>query len=169
MFKFYKIVFVSAMSVLLASCASMQASDNLYRSSEVGRSKILKSCRVLASRAITIRTDNAGDKGESLGFITGLVASQDKNPAINIVGGLIGGVIGRKISDKLHNLPGVEYTIILSDGEERTLVQNLDKGERMLVARTPCRLQVSGSYNRVFPAGHLPNKVKRPKKVKFSN
>lgn len=146
----------------------MQASDNLYRSSEVGRSKILRSCRVLASRQITIRSDHSGEKGESFGFITGLAATHNKNPVVSVIGGLVGGAIGRKISDKLHNLPGVEYTIILSNGQERTLVQNLKKGERMLPPHASCRLQVSGSYNRVLPAGHLPNKVKKPKKVRFS-
>ncbi|MBE8222012.1 MAG: hypothetical protein HAW60_04700 [Bdellovibrionales bacterium] len=97
------------------------------------------------------------------------MATKTKSPVVSIIGGLVGGVIGRKISDKLHNLPGVEYTVILSNGQERTLIQNLEKGERMLPTNTSCRLQVSGSYNRVLPAGHLPKKVKRPKKVRFSN
>lgn len=167
--KIYTVIIISLTSVLLSSCASMEASDNLYRSSEVGRAKVLLSCRVLASRKITIRSDHSGDKGETLGFITGLAASNSRNPVVNIIGGLVGGAVGRKVGDKLHNMPGVEYTVILSSGEERSLVQNLRKGERMLAPKTPCRLQVSGSYNRVLSSGHLPSKVKKPTKVKFSN
>ena len=153
----------------LVGCASAQVGDNLYRSSEVGRAKKILRCRVLASRQITIRSDEAGDKGEAIGFVTGLAASRSDKPVVNIVGGLVGGVLGRMVGDKLHELPGVEYTVILANGEERTLVQNLLKGERMLPVHKACRLQVSGSYNRVLPADHLPNKVKRPKKVKFYN
>ncbi|MBE8163125.1 MAG: hypothetical protein HAW63_03980 [Bdellovibrionaceae bacterium] len=167
--KIYNLFIVGIMFIVLSGCSSMQISDNLYSSSEVGRSKILRSCRVLASRIITIRSDHSGEQGESIGFLTGSLATNNKSPIINIVGGLVGGVIGRKVSDKLHSRKGVEYTVILSNGEERTLVQDLKSGERMLPTHTSCRLQISGSYNRVLPAGHLPNKVKRPKKVKFSN
>ena len=157
------------LSLILASCASTTIGDNLYRTSEVGKAKKLLRCRVLASRAIMIRSDESGEKGEAIGFVTGMAASNSKHSAVNIIGGLVGGALGRIAGDKLHELPGVEYTVILSDGEERTLVQNLLKGERMLPPHKLCRLQVSGSYNRVLPADHLPGKVKRPKKVKFSD
>ena len=167
------VLLLSALMLGLSNCASITASDGLYRTSEVGQSKKLLRCRVLASRKITIRSDEAGGKGEVVGFVTGMAAvdtlSPVVNPLVSIAGGLAGGIVGRIGGDKLHNLPGVEYTVILEDGEERTLVQNLLKGEKMLPARTSCRLQVSGSYNRVLPAGHLPGAVKRPRKVEFSN
>lgn len=167
------IVLLLVLMLGLSNCASITASDGVYRSSEVGQSKKLLRCRVLASRKIKIRSDEAGGKGEAIGFITGLAAvdsvSPFAKPIISIAGGLVGGVIGRIAGDKLHDLPGVEYTVILESGEERTLVQNILEGEKVLSPRTSCRLQVSKTYNRVLPAGHLPNAVKRPKKVKFSN
>jgi len=157
-------------SLLVTSCVSDKTSSDLYSSSDIGRAITIKACTVISSRVVTIRENNSGDKGESLGFIAGNIASRNHNNALTgFVGGLIGGAIGRNISDKLHSQEGVEYTVILRNGEERQLVQDIAEGEILLQSGDACRLQVGNSQNRVLAAKTYQKNVKKPSKVGFTS
>ncbi|MBL7004609.1 MAG: hypothetical protein ISR69_11375 [Gammaproteobacteria bacterium] len=166
-----KIIPLALCSLLLISCASDKTSQNLYSDRDIGKAIRIKSCTVVASRSIVIREDNAGDKGESLGFFAGSIKgrSNSNKPLSGFVGGIIGGAVGRAVSDKLHEREGVEYTVILPNGSERQLVQDVASGETILTVGDSCRLQTSGSSHRVLPADHYPDAVSRPKQVGFTD
>ena len=154
------------LSFALLVTASDKTSSNLYSSSDIGRAITIKACTVVSSRVVTIRENESGNKGESLGFIAGNIASRRHNNALTgFVGGLIGGAIGRKVSDNLHAQEGVEYTVILRNGNERQLVQDIAEGEILLQAGDACRLQVSNIKNRVLAAKTYPKNVTRPSNV----
>ena len=85
------------------------------------------------------------------------------------MGGLLGGAAGRAAGDELQERAGVEYTVLLASGEERQLVQDIQDGETLMQQGEACRLQVSGALNRVLPAAHYPDAVKRPSKTQLSD
>ncbi len=163
-------LFFSALVLALAGCSSDKAGQDLYQSSEVGQAKRILPCTVVSAREVRIRDQAAGETGESLGFIVGAMASSNhNNSATTMLGGLIGGMVGRATSDKLHQRGGVEYTVLLSNGEERQLVQDIQDKEEIMQPGTACRLQVSGNLNRVLPARQYPKAVQRPRKVQLED
>ena len=166
-----KLLLILLTAALLTACSSDKASQDLYQSSEVGQARRILPCTVISTRDVMIRESGSGDKGEAIGFIVGALATSEnnRNPLVRYIGGLVGGAAGRHASDSLHERPGVEYTVLLADGEERQLIQDIQEGESVLRTGEACRLQVSGSLNRVLPAAHYPDAVKRPTKPRFSD
>ena len=116
-----------------------------------------------------IRQEGTGDKGEMIGFIAGALATAENNdsPLVRYIGGLVGGAAGRAASDNLNERAGVEYTVLLGSGEERQLIQDTESGEQLMQQGEACRLQISGTLNRVLPAAHYPDAVSRPKKTEI--
>lgn len=161
----------------LVACSSPKVSDSLYRDSEVGSSKRVVRCRVLEAREVAIRGDDAPEKGEAVGVIIGGIAGAILGSQIGggrgralateagAVGGLVaGGAAGRQTADKLSERKGVEYSIILDDGQELTLVQDLLEGDRVVNPGETCRMQIENDgKNRVLPAEHLPEQINAPK------
>lgn len=164
-------VFIAASLLALGACSSDKAGQDLYTTTEVGQAKRILPCTVISARPVAIRTEGSGDKGEMIGFIGGVLAAAENNdsPFVRYLGGLAGGAAGRMASDSMSEREGVEYTVLLASGEERQLIQDLQSGETLLEQGTACRLQVSGTLNRVLPAAHYPEGVSRPKKTGFSD
>lgn len=168
---------VVAAALLLSACSSPKTSDSLYADSEAGTSKNVVRCRVLEVREVAIREDDAGEKGEMIGAIVGGIAgvilgSQiggGKGREAAAKGGAIGGAVlagaaGRQTADVLSERKGLEYSIVLTDGEERTLVQDFLEDDRIVQPGETCRLQIAGDgRNRVLPAEHLPESIGAPK------
>jgi len=162
---------------ILAACSSPKVSDSLYRDSEVGTSKKIVRCRVLEAREVAIRGDDAPEKGEAVGTIVGVLvgailgsqvgkgAGQDLAVQVGATAGAVaGGGAGRQAADKMSERPGIEYSIILDDGQELTLVQDLLESDRVVQPGETCRLQVEqDGKNRVLPAEHLPDAINAPK------
>ena len=163
----------------LFACSSPEVSDSLYRDSEVGTSKRVVRCRVLETREVAIRGDDAPEKGEMIGAIAGgligaILGSQvgggkGKELAVQAgvtAGAVAGGAGGRQAADKLSERPGVEYSVILDNGEELTLVQDLLESDRIVQPGDTCRLQIEhDGKSRVLPAEHLPETISAPKKT----
>lgn len=161
----------------LVACSSPKVSDSLYRDSEVGTSKNVVRCRVLEVREVAIREDDAPEKGEAIGAIIGGIAGAILGSQIGggagkalateagVVAGVVaGGAGGRQAADKMSERKGLEYSIILESGEERTLVQDFLEGDRTVYAGQSCRLQTENDgKNRVLPAEHLPDQIQAPK------
>ncbi len=156
--------------LLMIGCSSDKASQDLYQTSEIGKTKRILPCTVISTRDVMIRESGSGDKGEAIGFVVGALATAEKNDSILVryLGGLVGGAAGRKASENLNERPGVEYTVLLTSGEERQLIQDIQPDETRLSQGEACRLQVSGELNRVLPAAHYPDSVKRPSKTRIS-
>lgn len=164
-------------SVSLAACSSPKVSDSLYRDSEVGTSKRVVRCRVLEVREIAIREDDAPEKGEAIGAIVGGIAgvilgSQiggGRGRALATEAGVVAGVVaggagGRQTADKMSERKGIEYSVILDNGEELTLVQDFLEGDRVVQQGETCRMQIEhGGKNRVLPAEQLPDQIQAPK------
>ena len=169
-------IVVFALTALVA-CSSPKVSDSLYRDSEVGTSKRIVRCRVLEAREVAIRGDDAPEKGEAVGSIVGIlvgaiIGSQigdgaGQEIAVQVgatAGGVAGGGAGRQIADKMSERPGIEYSIILDDGQELTLVQDFLETDRIVQPGETCRLQIENEgMNRVLPAEHLPDQINAPK------
>lgn len=170
---------VALCAVMLAACSSPEVSDSLYRDSEVGSSKRVVRCRVLETREVAIRGDDAPEKGEAVGLLVGgligaILGSQIGDGAGQelavqagaTVGAVAGGGAGRQAADKLSERPGIEYSIVLDSGEELTLVQDLLENDRIVLAGDTCRLQIeSDGMSRVLPAEHLPDRIDAPKET----
>lgn len=165
-----KQLFFLSLFILLSACSSDKASQDLYQTSEVGKTKRILPCTVISTRDVMIRESKSGEKGEAIGFIVGALATAENNdsPVVRYLGGLLGGAAGRHASDNLNERPGVEYTVLLASGEERQLIQDIGQDERLLTQGEACRLQISGDLNRVLPAAHYPEGVKRPTKTQFT-
>ncbi len=168
---------------LVAACSSPEVSDTLYRDSEGGTSKQVVRCRVLEVREVAIREDDAPEKGEAIGAIVGGIAGvilgsqigggkgRDLASEAAVVGGVVaGGAAGRQTADKLSERKGIEYSILLAGGEERTLVQDFLEGDRVVQPGETCRLQIDADgKNRVLPAEHLPETIQAPKATTVTN
>ena len=164
-------------AVAVSGCTSPKVSDSLYRDSEVGSSKNVVRCRVLEAREVAIREDDAPEKGEAIGAIVGGIAGAILGSQIGggagkqlateagvVAGAVAGGAGGRQAADKMSERPGIEYSIILDNGEEMTLVQDFLEGDRVVRAGDTCRLQIEhDGKNRVLPAEHLPDQIQAPK------
>jgi outer membrane lipoprotein SlyB len=171
----FGVLFLAA--AVLAACGSPKVSDSLYRDSEVGTSKHVVRCRVLETREVAIREDDAPEKGEAIGAIIGGIAGAilgsqiggGKGQALAMEAGVVAGAVaggagGRQAADKMSERKGIEYSVILEDGEELTLVQDWLEGDRVVQAGETCRLQVANDgKNRVLPAEHLPESIAAPK------
>lgn len=165
-----KVLLIITSLLMIFGCSSDKASQDLYRTGEVGKAKRILPCTVISTRDVMIRESGSGEKGEAIGFIVGALATAENNDSslVRYLGGLVGGAAGRKASDSLNERPGVEYTVLLASGEERQLIQDIQDGERLMSQGEACRLQVSGDLNRVLPAAHYPDAVKRPTKTRIS-
>lgn len=170
---------VTSLSVL-TGCATPGVSESLYRSSEVGASKKVVRCRVTEVREVLIRDEKedaetggifgaimGGVIGNTLGSQIGGGLGRDLAGQIGTgAGAAAGAVAGTKMADKLSERKGVEYSVILADGEEITHVQELLPTDRILAMNETCRLQVGvNGKNRVLPAEHLSDEVFAPKQT----
>lgn len=174
----FKPALAMLLAVSLAACSSPKVSDSLYRDSEVGSSKNVVRCRVLEVREVAIREDDAPEKGEAIGAILGgiagiIIGSQiggGKGQSLAMeagatVGVVAGGAGGRQAADKMSERKGLEYSIILDNGEELTLVQDFLEGDRVVQVGDTCRMQIENDgKNRILPAEHLPDQIQAPKK-----
>ena len=163
-------------AAMIAACSSPKVSDSLYRDSEVGSSKNIVRCRVLDVREVAIREDDAPEKGEAIGAILGGIAGaiigsqigggagKDLATEAGVVAGVVaGGAAGRQAADKLSERKGLEYSIILENGEEYTLVQDILEGDRVVQPGDTCRMQIEhDGKNRILPAEHLPDQINAP-------
>jgi outer membrane lipoprotein SlyB len=161
----------------LVACSSPKVSDSLYRDSEVGSSKNVVRCRVLEIREVAIREDDAPEKGEAIGAIIGGIAGAILGSQVGggagkalateagaVAGVVAGGAGGRQAADQMSERKGIEYSIILDNGDEHTLVQDFLEGDRVVQQGETCRMQVENDgKNRVLPAEHLPDQIQAPK------
>lgn len=178
---FCLLLFTATALTTTAGCSTPKLSESLYRTSEVGVTKVVERCRVTAVREILIRDEpedaQAGGMFGAImgGMIGGTLGSKVGDGYGNLLatqagigaGALAGGVAGTKLADKMSERIGVEYSIIKANGEESTHVQELLPTDRILAVNETCRVQISyDGKNRVLPAEDLPDSVYAPKTTK---
>lgn len=83
-----------------------------------------------------------------------------------VIGGVVvGAIAGHAAEQALANSVGMEYTLVTEKGKPMTVAQNHNKGDKVLQKGERVIVQTSGSYQRVLPADHLPEQIKRPKGI----
>jgi outer membrane lipoprotein SlyB len=154
--------------MVLTSCEF--STQNRYNYADVGQATVVQFGTVLASRPVQITGENSG-AGALLGAGGGAAAGAQfgrsgGNVAAALGGAAIGAVVGFAAEQALSNRNGIEYTITLSNGKTITIAQNQDAKDAVFNVGDRVMVQVSGTYQRVLPASHLPEEIKRPKDIK---
>ncbi|HCE1484500.1 TPA: hypothetical protein NGR22_004732 [Vibrio parahaemolyticus] len=188
MVKFIKLSFISSCIVTLIGCESISVTESLYASTEVGVSKKVERCRVLEVREVNIRDHSTVEANSAIGTGVGAAAglfggsylgggsgSAWASSGLGLLGGIAGNLAGKKIGESTGTRKGLEYSVLMSSGEERTTVQDFMEGDRIIKPGETCRLQMSydsknRSYTgaaRVLPADHLAEKIQKPKQSTF--
>lgn len=154
--------------LLLTACET--PSQNVYDYREAGRSVIVEFGTVVDVRQIRIKGENTG-AGAALGGVGGAVAGAQVGDGSGQVAGaaaglIVGVVAGALAEQALQNKEGREFTIVTEKGKTLTIAQYFKKDEPIIKNGERVMVQTSGSYQRILPAGHLPEQIKRPKGIK---
>jgi outer membrane lipoprotein SlyB len=157
------------LSVLLLS-ACETPSQNVYDYREAGRSVIVNFGTVVDVRPIKIKGPNSG-AGAIVGGVAGAglgsqAGSGDGAAAMAVGGAVIGAVAGAMAEQALQDKTGLDFTIVMENGKTITVSQYFKKDEPLISKGDRVMVQTSGSYQRVLPANHLPEEIKRPKGIK---
>ncbi len=157
-------------ALLLASLSAChQPGQNRYGYQDVGQTSVVQFGTVVSLRMVGITGQNtgigamAGAAGGALGG--SYIGSGGGSIGGALAGALIAGVAGHMAEQAISDRTGIEYVITLRSGDTVTVVQNYVEGDPSIKAGQRVMVQTSGMYQRVLPADHLPEKVKRPKKI----
>ncbi len=159
---------LAAALFLLTACET--PGQNVYDYREAGQSVIVEFGTVVDVRPIKIKGPNSG-VGAGVGAVAGAglgsqVGSGD-GAVVGAVGGLvIGAVAGAMAEQAMQDRTGLDYTIVTESGKTMTVSQYFKKDEPVIQNGARVMVQTSGSYQRVLPADHLPEQIKRPKGIK---
>ncbi len=188
MVKLMKLTLTAYCIVSIFGCESIGVTESLYSSSEVGVSKKVERCRVLEVREVNIREQGtvaassaAGTGvGAALGglggsYLGGGSGTTWASAGLGLLGSIFGSVAGKKVGESAGTRKGLEYSVLMTDGTERTSVQDFMEGDRIIKPGESCRLQMSydsqnRSYTgavRVLPAEHLADRIQKPKQSTF--
>lgn len=158
-------------AMTLVGCASEGLNQYSYK--DVGQSTLAEFGTIITSRPINITGQNTGagaTAGGALGAAAGASLGSGNGQLVGIVGGLVVGAAAGAIAEQAAaNKKGIEYTITKENGQTITIAQNLEKQEAVIPNGSRVMVQTSGSYQRVIPANHLPESIKRPKGIKVTD
>jgi outer membrane lipoprotein SlyB len=154
--------------LFLAACET--PGQNVYDYREAGQSVIVNFGTVVDVRPIKIKGPNSGG-GAVAGGVAGAglgsqAGSGDGALAMALIGGVAGAVAGGIAEQSLQDKTGLDFTITLENGKTVTISQYFKKDEAVIKTGDRVMVQTSGSYQRVLPASHLPEQIKRPKGIK---
>lgn len=157
---------------LLAACQARD-SQHQYDYSEVGKSRVSEFGTVIRAREVDIRGENTGTgalAGATAGGVGGYQFGNGQGQMGATLGGaVIGALAGAAIEQAVSDRKGIEYTVVKENGKTVTSVQNLEKGDRIFKAGERVMVQMTGSYQRILPAGDLPTEMNRPKGITFKD
>lgn len=162
---------MSALSVVLLLCGcAKQDGLSQYNYNDVGQSTLVEFGTIVNAREVGITGQNSGAGalvGAGVGAGAGSYAGGGSGTAWAMVGGaLAGAAIGAIAEQSAADSKGMEYTVTKENGQTITVVQNMNKEDRILQSGERVMVQISGSYQRVLPANNLPEQIKRPKGIK---
>lgn len=146
---------------------------NRYSYQDVGQAAIVQFGTVVSLRPVQITGKNSGI-GAGIGAAGGAVGgsafgSGSGQLGAILAGAVIAGVAGAAVEQAAVDRTGIEYVITLEKGETITMVQNFVEGDPAIKVGQRVMVQMSGVYQRVLPADTLPEKIKRPKKIKVED
>jgi outer membrane lipoprotein SlyB len=164
---FLIVLIVIAFTAPLAGCA--HPGQNTYGFNEVGQVTSVEFGRVVDIQPIDIKGPNTGT-GATVGALAGAgVGSQigqgNGSIAAAIGGLVIGAVAGAVAEQSMQDSKGLLYTITLRSGKTITVTQYQNKTDPVIKVGQRVMVQTSGQFQRVMPASHLPEKIKKPKDI----
>jgi outer membrane lipoprotein SlyB len=130
-----KLILAVAAATLLVGCAHQTNTGNAYNTAQSRQAQIVQRGRVIAIKDVKIdaRQSGAGALGgAALGGIAGSrngSSGSNKSAASGIAGILIGGAIGAVAERNLSSLEGQEISIIMDNGTEIAIAQEIDEKE----------------------------------------
>jgi outer membrane lipoprotein SlyB len=189
---------MSILTLTLSACQStVNPSESVYARTEASQRTSVERCRVLDVRQITIGAESTQNQSRYSRYSSFAQQVQPETQIGTLVGGVLGAVIGQQIgggdgqllatailstagaaaggnygtsrAQERMRQPGLEYSVLLADGQEQIITQYYNQGDRISPAGSTCRIAQSDQGMRVLPADYLPGTVSRPQQTTFSN
>ena len=154
--KMKKIIAFSVISAMVASCTPINK-NNTYNATEVGQNTTVSFGKIISVREVEINAENAGGGallGGGAGGLAGSAIGSGRGQTTAIVAGaLIGAVAGAIAENELKHQQGVEYIVRYESlNLAKSVVQTLEKGDKMISVGSCVMVQQRGNYQRVLPA-----------------
>lgn len=151
--RFFLITFLA---VGLFGCAHQSQTGNAYTAGQSRQAQTVQRGKVVSVKAVDVSPQQTGVgalAGGALGGIAGSNngrAGSNQSAASSVVGMMIGGVAGSMMDKKLNTLKGQEIGILLTNGTEISIVQEIDEKEGPFLVGEQVRVLTSiGGTSRV--------------------
>jgi outer membrane lipoprotein SlyB len=158
---------------LLALLACQHPNQNRYGAADVGMNAVVEFGTIVSKRSVEITGQNSG-AGALVGATAGAyggsyIGSGSGSLGAALAGLVIGAAAGAAAEQAMQDRQGVEYVVTLESGVTQSIAQNIGKDDEPLDVGQRVMVQTSGQYRRVLPAEHLPEEIKRPKKIRVKD
>jgi len=117
--------------VLLSGCSTNSQTSNSYSGAQTRQAQVVKTGTVTFAKDVKIsnRSGVGGVGGAALGGVAGAGngrSGSNQQAGSAIAGAIIGGIIGQLADSKLNELEGQEIGILLANGVEIAVTQEID-------------------------------------------
>jgi outer membrane lipoprotein SlyB len=143
---------VCALAVLsLFGCAHQSQTGNAYTAGQARQAQTVQRGQVVSVKDVDVsaRPSGAGTlAGGALGGIAGAGNGgygSNKSAASAVAGMLIGGIMGNVVDKKVNTLKGQEISVVLTNGTEIAIAQEIDEKEGPFLVGEQVRLLTSGT------------------------
>ena len=166
-----KVFLLLLIPILLIGCD--YATQTRYGYSEVGQVQVVQFGTVIAIRDIEIMGESSvggAIAGGTAGAAAGGNIGGGTGTAVAVVAGaVVGATAGAALERAIRKRGGVEYTVVLENGKTITVAQNVSEKDVIHKNNDRVLVQFNGKYQRVLPANSLPEEMKKPKGIKFTD
>jgi len=157
----------TAIVATLAGC--VYPSEHVYYENNVGYPLQVQFATVISERPIQIKGTPSGAGalvGGAAGGIGGASIGAGLGSAAAALGlAVVGIALGSVIEQIARDRSGVEYTVVLQNGQTYTLAQNMNEGDQVMQPGSRVMLQYGYGYMRLLPATNFPTDVQRPQGI----
>lgn len=142
-----------SLPLVLVGCASNIGSSS-YTNSQVGEATRTYEGTIVNKRIVQVKGNTAGQIAGAVGgavaggALGSLVGAGGGKTAATVGGAALGGLAGNEAAKELSAQDAYEYTVKLSDGSLRTVVQGMDTD---LQVGQKVFLQISNNRSRIMP------------------
>ena len=122
-------------ALILSGCASQTMTGGAYTASQARQAKVVKKGTITALKSIQISGGASGLGGAGGAALGGIAASNsgrmgsNKQAASMVAGAILGGVAGQMADAAVNTVEGQEITVLLPNGAEIAVAQEIDKKE----------------------------------------
>ena len=166
-----KLFLLLLIPILLIGCD--YATQTRYGYSEVGQVQVVQFGTVIAIRDIEIMGESSvggAIAGGAAGAAAGGNIGGGTGTAVAVVAGaVVGATAGAALERAIRKRGGVEYTVVLENGKTLTVAQNVSEKDVIHKNNGRVIVQINDQYQRALPANSLPEEMKKPKGIKFTD